>query len=100
MKTISFHKQHFKCPKCGDNEVDRWDKLCGKCKTDTQAKVSTDKLPAIGRRMPAAVIQTDDGREIFVDKHGKEVKNHGYDLQRDPRGWERNGRLGPKRKII
>jgi hypothetical protein len=41
------------------------------------------------KRVPAAVIEV-EGKKIFVDKFGKEVKDHGYNLDKDPRGWMRN----------
>ncbi len=100
MRMPTFNKAVFKCPKCGNNEVDRWDKLCKECKDKTLEPIKTTDQATVGRRMPAAIIETEDGQKVFVDKNGKEVKNHGYNLDQDPRGWERNGRMPKKRKII
>ena len=54
----------------------------------------------VGKRLPAAVIKDDKGNEIVVDKFGKEVKDHGYDLKNDPRGWKTSGAQKAKRTII
>ena len=54
----------------------------------------------VGKRNPAAVIKDEQGREIFVDKSGKEVKNPGYDLKKDPRGWGFTGTKPATRRVI
>ncbi|HDY90311.1 MAG TPA: hypothetical protein ENH82_19600 [bacterium] len=63
-------------------------------------KISFNKATGVGRRMPAAVITTKDGRKIYVDKFGKEIKNHGYDLDNDPRGFKTTGRGKSNVKVI
>ena len=91
MKKITFNKVEDgnKCLVCGKNKVRRWNDTCQDCKKNNRIKKTG---AAIGKRMPAAVIKTDDGREIFVDKFGKEVKEHNYDLKNDPRGYKATGR--------
>jgi len=90
MRTISFNKQNHTCLYCKKNKVRRWNDKCESCK---KKRTQNRRLGAIvANRQPAAVIKTDDGREIFVDKFGKEVKDHNYDLKNDPRGYKTTGR--------
>lgn len=102
MRKISFNKKKNVplCITCKKNEVsiEKWDRPCADCKQKKEAVKSEG--PIIGSRPPAAVLETEDGVKVFVDKNGKETKNPGYDLQRDPRGWKYNGRAVKKSTII
>ena len=78
------------CLFCNVSEValKDWNKRCAKCR-EKQRKIdeAEQKNFSIGQAMPAAVITTEDGTKVFVDKFGREVPNPGYDLENDPRGW-------------
>lgn len=102
MRTISFNKQGIKCPKCGQNPVARWNQLCEDCQKVQGAPSKTvgEKLNSVGKRVPAAVLQNEKGERIFVDKFGNEVKNHGYNLDDDPRGYHTTGTVKNKPTII
>lgn len=99
MRTISFNKAKMAiCLRCKTNPVpaDRAMRPCRECTT----KTSTNGGVIMGKRQPAAVIKTEDGKEIFVDKSGKEVRNPGYDLKKDPRGWDHTGTRPKSRSVI
>lgn len=92
------------CLFCGKNEIpiEDWNKRCGLCRAEQAKKDEIEKQQidmGIGKRLPAARIVTDDGKEVWVDKFGREVDNPGYDLQNDPRGWQKTG-TAPKEKTI
>lgn len=85
MKKITFNKAQnvTLCIVCKKNRVpmNRWQIPCKKCRR----KAKSQQNVRIGKKIPAAVVEQ-NGKRIFVDKFGKEVKDHGYDLDRDPRG--------------
>lgn len=99
MRTISFHKAgtSAKCLYCKKNDVpaERWNRRCDECKARSVSQVGNSGV-VLGSRQPAAVIETEGGQRVFVDKFGKEVKNHGYDLDKDPRGYQRNNMVNKK----
>jgi hypothetical protein len=88
------------CIKCKKNTVARSKALrpCSECLKKNSP--TTEVGIAIGHRDPAAVIEPVTGAEVFVDKFGKEVKNPGYDLKNDPRGWGFTGKHQGKRVVI
>lgn len=100
MKKVTFNKlgQKAICMFCRVNKVplERYNQRCEECKTKVKSENVESGGVTVGKRMPAAVIETQDGEKIFVDKFGKEVKDHGYDLNNDPRGYNRNGRTKNK----
>lgn len=91
MRTISTNKAETLCAYCHKNlvPIGKWNRKCDECKEKAKEKKADVKKTGRGltTRIPAAVIKTDDGTEVFVDKFGKEVDNPGYDLKNDPRGW-------------
>jgi|SRR5581483_4298881 len=93
------------CLFCHKDEVaiEDWNKRCLKCKAKVREKEEIEKKQldmGIGKRMPAARIVTEDGREVWVDKFGREVDNPGYDLKNDPRGWQKTGTQPKERTLI
>lgn len=86
------------CMFCHKNmvPVSRWNLPCDECKQlrKTENEQPTASLP-IHNRKPAAVVRPDgtEKTDIFVDKFGTPVPNPGYDLGRDPHGWEYTGKL-------
>lgn len=93
------------CLFCNKNEilVRDWNKRCPECREKQSVKDAIEKEQigmGIGKRLPAARIVTDDGKEVWVDKFGREVENPGYDLKNDPRGWGKTGTQPKKREII
>lgn len=105
MRGISFNKQEdtVLCIKCRVHRVParKWDTPCEVCKGEEEdQQIKAGKDVSVGKRMPAAVIKTEDGREIVVDKFGKEVSDHGYDLKNDPKGWKKVGRIKNTKIII
>lgn len=90
------------CLFCNQTEVSiqNWNKRCPACKENQKAKDDEEQRITVGQRMPAARIVTEDGREVWVDKFGKEVDNPGYDLRNDPRGWNKTGTQKAKREVI
>lgn len=82
--------------------VERWNRKCENCKKkDAIAKTKMqEKSATTASRDPAAVWEDDRGNQVFVDKYGKPVKNPGYDLDNDPRGWEFTGTKKKKGTII
>lgn len=101
MREISFNKKEDTvfCIKCKVSKVPvrSWDRPCKSCRTKIKKKGANLK---IGKRQPAAVLKTETGAQVFVDKFGNEVKDHGYDLEKDPRGWEKTGQLKKKGTLI
>lgn len=89
----------FICMTCGINKVKRFTKLCENCSEKVRESSNYDNS-GVGKRVPTARIVTEEGVEVFVDKNGREVTDHGYDLENDPRGWKRTGTQKPKRTII
>lgn len=93
------------CCFCNKNEVPLkdWNKRCSECR-EKQKQLDEAEIKeiesGIKKREPAAVITTEAGQKIFVDKFGREVDNPGYDLKNDPRGWSKTGILPPDRKLI
>lgn len=102
MKMPTFNKKRdlVLCLMCKINYVQQkdWQRPCDSCRNKAD-NIEQTKSVVVGRRMPAAVIDS-NGRKIFVDKLGNEVKDHGYDLTNDPRGWKRNGYLPNSKKDI
>lgn len=94
--------QEAVCLFCHKNKVplQDWNRRCKECKALQKDKDEQEKRVILGSRMPAAVIKTDNGEEIFVDKFGDPVENPGYDLKNDPRGWKHTGKLPKERTII
>lgn len=66
--------------------ANRWYKRCELCKGNNVDKSKSRKVSAIQNRDPSAIIETESGAKVFVDKYGKEVDNPGYDLQNDSHG--------------
>lgn len=91
------------CLTCRKNPVPvgRWNLPCEECRAK-KADDHEKKDISIHQRQPAAVIKPDDteNTNIFVDKHGKEVRNPGYDLENDPRGWKFTGKKPIRGTII
>lgn len=103
MRTITFNKVAtiYKCAHCGKNDVEKWNKLCPECASKKQEQLKKLDLKPLGKRQPAAVFEhTENGNKVFVDKNGREVKDHGYNLEVDPRGWIRNGKQTKKAAMI
>lgn len=104
MRTISFHKKEETalCLFCKVNRValKDWNKRCEECRAIRKKEEDEEMSVTVGKRDPAAIIETDGGQEIYVDKFGKEVPNPGYDLSKDPRGWKKNGYLPQGKTII
>lgn len=75
------------CSFCGQNLVllKDWNKRCAQCKNGGVPRHLEDDIRIV-KRDPAAIIETENGSTVFVDKFGKDVDNPGYDLQNDPRG--------------
>lgn len=90
-----------KCLFCGQEEVDLadWNKRGPKCRAEQKEKDEEEKIRII-KPLPAARIVTEDGREVWVDKFGREVENPGYDVKNDPRGWNKTGLVQGKREVI
>ena len=78
-----------------------WNKRCPKCKEKQQAIDAVEEAQQIqfGKRQPAVIV-TEGGQRVFVDKFGKDVDNPGYDLDNDPRGWGHTGSSPSDRKTI
>lgn len=101
MKKIAFNKLgDFLCIVCGEQRVKRFSQKCTSCKSLGGGDAKKYEGLAVLKRVPSARLITGDGAEVFVDKNGKEVTDHGYDLENDPRGWKRTGTQKPKRTII
>ena len=93
------------CLYCKETEIpiEDWNKRCKNCRAKQKEIDEREKQQiemGIGRRTPAAVITTEDGRQVYVDKFGREVQNPGYDLQNDPRGQKVSGIEKSKKTII
>lgn len=101
MRTISWHKQGALCIQCKKNKVPLGKSLrpCEECRK-SKSRTSSPGDVAVSQGEPAAIVETDEGQKIFVDKFGKEVPNPGYDLKNDPRGWRHTGKLKDKPTII
>lgn len=92
--------QETTCLFCKKNKVlmRDWNKRCAECKAQIRAEEEKAEIQmGIKHRMPAAVITTEKGHRVFVDKFGEELDNPGYDLENDPRGYKHTGAL-PKDK--
>lgn len=104
MKSITFNKKEdtVLCIQCKRNAVSsrRWDKPCDECRSKNKNKKVKSVEMGIGKRFPAAVWENEDGDQIFVDKFGKPVDDHGYDLANDPRGYKKTGTVKSKKEII
>lgn len=104
MQKISFNKlgKEAICLFCKENKVPLkdWNKRCGSCKAKQEAIDQKEQEVIIGKRQPAAIIKTEDGRQVYVDKFGKEVENPGYDLKNDPRGFKYTGTTKDRKTII
>lgn len=106
MQSLTFNKLAVgaKCLWCHVTvmPIERWNRKCENCKKKAVgAKVKvTESKAIIGSREPAAVWEDDRGNQVFVDKRGKPVKNPGYDLENDPRGWEHTGTKKKNKTII
>lgn len=104
MKQITFNKKEdtVLCIICKRNAVSskRWNKPCEDCKAKEKKKKTEKHDLGVGQRLPAAVWENEDGDQIFVDKFGKPVKEHGYNLENDPRGHGRTGTTKKKKEII
>lgn len=98
MKTISYHKAlkhkgQRPCTNCGENwvSVTAVPPLCAECRIKRKSeeeeinKITQQEVHIVSRQ-PDAIIDH-NGQKVFVDKFGNEVKNPGYDLENDPRGW-------------
>lgn len=99
MRTITFNKHKILCLTCRKNPVKRYTQSCDDCKKK-RSEQSFNPEVVIARKQPAAVVTTEDGATVFVDKHGRQVKDHGYDLENDPRGYVRSGQIAKKTKTI
>lgn len=90
------------CLFCKVNKVELidWNKRCNSCKAEQKEIDKKEQDLIIGKRLPAAIIKTDDGRDVYVDKFGREVDNPGYNLKNDPRGWKYTGKVKDKKIII
>lgn len=73
---------------------------CPQCRKEQKEKDEQEQRVMVGQRSPAAMITTEDGQTVMVDKFGKEVDNPGYDLKNDPRGWTFSGTRPKKRETI
>lgn len=89
------------CLYCNKNflPLEKWNRRCSDCKQKLK-KLYENKSVFIGKRLPAAVLETKDGRKIFIDKFGIEIKNHRYDFKNDPRGWKTTGAHSKTKVII
>lgn len=90
----------FICMTCGKNKVKRFTKKCEECALLSAGDAKQYEGLSVLNRQPFARIVTDEGAEVYVDKNGKEVADHGYDLEKDPRGWKKTGTQRSKRTII
>ena len=103
MRMPTFNKQEETsiCLFCKKNRVSikKWNKPCDECK-ETLKKKKTRGGFQITKRQPAAVWEDDDGNRTFVDKFGKPVQDHGYDLDNDLDGRKTTGRGQNKKEII
>lgn len=91
------------CLVCKENEVERWNIPCAPCRKARKLEREERKRRiSIQRRMPAAIIEPEGamGTQVFVDKHGREVDNPGYDLKNDEFGWKFSGRKPKDRTVI
>ena len=104
MMKITFNKlvDSATCMFCHTNKVPLkdWNKRCSDCKKLQQTKDEEEQRVNVKSRQPAAIITTEGGEKIFVDKFGKEVKNPGYDLQNDARGFKYTGTAPKQRTFI
>lgn len=102
MRKITFNKLGAICLFCKKNKVpiEKWNRPCESCKKKRSKAKGTKIDIMIGKRMPAAVLENDKGQKVFVDKHGVPVKDHGYDLENDPRGTNVSGKGKKYKKII
>ena len=104
MRKTSFNKlDKTTCSFCNVTEIpaSRWNLRCDDCKMKLgRERIKNKPTVRVGRRMPAAVVTEADGRQVFVDKHGKEVKDHGYNIEDDPHGWKATGKLKQRPTLI
>ena len=101
MRMPTFNKQEETavCMFCKKNRVPlkKWNKPCEDCKAkQVKGKTKQNGGVTIGKRLPAAVWEDENGNRVFVDKFNKPVQEHGYDLEKDPRGWDKTGKLRKK----
>lgn len=101
MPTFNKKEETSICLFCKSNRVPikKWNKPCEDCKKKREKKNTRSEVQ-IGKRQPAAVWEDPDGNRIFVDKFGKPVQDHGYDLDGDPRGYKTTGKMPPKKDFI
>ena len=103
MRNPTFNKlvETALCITCKINPVPLSNALrpCDSCRKK-KAKTKAQTTLRMGQREPSAIIETDNGTKVFVDKTGKEVSNPGYDLTNDPRGHRFTGTVGRERKRI
>lgn len=80
------YEQKVLCSFCGEGlvSVARWNMRCSTCKSNNNTK--TYNAVTVSKRDPSAIIHTDEGEKVFVDKFGREVDNPGYDLENDRHG--------------
>lgn len=92
------------CLFCQTHQVplSQWNKRCPVCREEQAKKdhAERERLLQLGKRDPAAIIETENGAQVFVDKFGQEVENPGYDLKNDPRGWSKTGTRPKKVEMI
>lgn len=101
MRTISFHKNtEAICNICHKNPVPLGKALrpCKECLAKEKTTTEGSEV-IIGTRQPAAVIDA-NGKKVFVDKFGKEVEGHGYDLTNDPRGYNKTKTSKKTRQVV
>ena len=107
MKSIGFHKAstlkgQALCYVCKTNllPLAKGNRPCDECKKkQIEYGPTSDVGVQFAKRDASAVIETESGQEVFVDKFGNDVDNPGYDTKNDPRGWRRSG-TKKKTKII
>lgn len=96
MRGITFNKQNLRgiCIFCKKNTVPLGHHMerCEECKKKKTAPISASFT--ISEKEPIAVVEHIESQsKMFVDDKGNILNNHGYDLENDPRGWQRNKRV-------
>ena len=83
------------CKFCGIGKVPitKANRRCESCRQTLVGNKLNHLEVRLGRRKPAAIVEvsleeTTEKEKLFVDKFGNPVENPGYDLERDPRGWD------------
>jgi hypothetical protein len=105
MRMPTYNKLGYvKCLACktADVPMEKWNIPCADCLQKRKVIRKDEKANVhIGRRLPFAAVKLDEsGKMIFVDKYGKEVHDHGYDLEHDPRGYQKTGTAPKKIEVI